>query len=150
MHVHHLLQEERESILTSATEELNRSPLKHYRESDEKTNKDRLTRLFDITVECIRTKNLIPMAEFADKIANERYRQHFDLYEVHKAFNVLEEIIWEKITEKTDPTEYPRSFGLVSTVLGFGKESLAVTYLSLVSSKKKLKSLDLTELFKGI
>lgn len=150
MHLHHFLQEERESILKLATEGLARSPLKHYRESDEETNKERLTRLFDITVECIRTKNLIPMIEFAEKIADERYRQHFDLHEVHTAFNVLEEVIWEKITEKTDPKEYPRSFGLVSTVLGFGKEALAVTYLSLVSSKKQLKSLDLSELFKGI
>lgn len=150
MHLHYFLQEERESILKLATEGLVRSPLKHYRESDEETNKNRLTRLFDITVECIRTKNLVPMIEFAEKIANERYRQHFDLHEVHTAFNVLEEVIWEKITEKTDPTEYQRSFGLVSTVLGFGKEAPAVTYLSLVSSRKQLRSLDLSELFKGI
>jgi hypothetical protein len=38
---------------------------------------------------------------------------------------------------------------LISTVLGTGKESLALAYVSL-ASKQKAKSLNLTQLFKGI
>jgi hypothetical protein len=48
-----------------------------------------------------------------------------------------------------DPASLPECLGLISTVLGTGKESLALAYVSL-ASKQKVKSLNLTQLFKGI
>lgn len=150
MHLHEFLKSERESTLELATTGLSRTPLRSYKLSGDVTNRERLAHLFDITVESIRRKNLIPMMEFSEKIAEERYLQQFELQEVQTAFNVLEEVIWEKISEKIDPREFPKAFGLVSTVMGFGKESLATTYLSLVTQKKRLRSLDLDVLCKGI
>ncbi len=150
VNLYKFLLSEREDIIKLSTEALSRTPLRAYRESEPDTNKERLTRLFDLAAECIRKKNLIPMMDYAKKIGEERYRQHFDLQEVHAAFNILEEIMWEKITEHTDPKDYPKAFGLVSTVLGFGKESLAVAYVSLASSKEEIKSLDMSTLFRGI
>jgi len=40
------------------------------------------------------------------------------------------------------------ALGLISTILGTGKESLALAYVGL-ASKQKTKSLNLTQLFKG-
>ncbi|SMO77578.1 hypothetical protein [Gracilimonas mengyeensis] len=149
MNLNNLLRSDRQEIIDWASESLARCPLKHYRESDPEENKERLSRLFDLAESCIHTKNLIPMMEYSKKIGEERYRQHFDLEEVHVAFNVLEEAIWTKITEKVEPKYYPQAFGMVSTVLGFGKETLAVTYVSLSSQKGKMKSLNLSGMFQS-
>jgi hypothetical protein len=72
----------------------------------------------------------------------------FDLHEVHTAYNVLEEEIWKVILKDINPNEVGNALGLISTILGTGKETLALTYISL-TGKSKPKSLDLSELFKG-
>lgn len=149
MNLYEFLESERESTVDRAATELSETPLRSYRKSEDSTNRERLAQLFDVTVESIHRKNLIPMMEFSEKIAEERYHQQFDLQEVQTAFNVLEEVIWGKIGEKLNPQEFPKAFGLVSTVMGFGKESIATTYLSLVTQKKRLPP-DLEVLCKGI
>jgi hypothetical protein len=86
------------------------------------------------------------MIEYAEKIAQERFEAGFDLHEVHTAFNVLEETIWKMIIDNFEPSGLGKALGLVSTVVGAGKESLAITYVSL-SGKNKTKTLNLSELF---
>jgi hypothetical protein len=86
------------------------------------------------------------MTGYAEKIAKERFDAGFDLHEVHTAFNVLEETIWKKVVENVEPSGLGKALGLISTVLGAGKESLALTYVSL-ASKSKTKTLNLSELF---
>jgi hypothetical protein len=89
------------------------------------------------------------MIEYAQGVARERYKDGFGLEEVHTAFNVLEEVIWRRITAGMDPSQYPEAFGLVSTVLGAGKQELAIEYVALVSRSRDVHSLDLSALFKG-
>ncbi len=145
-----LLNNKSKAIIDEATEALARTPLKHYRASSAKQNRERLTNLLSLTSESIKSKNLIPMIEYAQQIAKERYEDKFDLQEIQSAFNLLEEIIWKKITVDMSPADYPEAFGLTSTVLGAGKEALAVEYVSLVSNRKDVKSLDLSNLFQGV
>ena len=64
--------------------------------------------------------------------------------------NLQEEVIWEKISADMKSKDYPEAFGLASTMLGAGKEAMAVEYVSLVSNRKDIKSLDLTNLFQGV
>jgi hypothetical protein len=90
------------------------------------------------------------MVEYAQKIAKERHQDNFDLQEIQSAFNILEEVIWKTITSDMSSEDYPEAFGLASTVLGAGKEAMAVEYVSLVSNRKNIKSLDLSELFQGV
>jgi hypothetical protein len=47
-----------------------------------------------------------------------------------------------------DPPEFVRAIGLISTVLGIGKDTLARAYFAL-ASKAKAPSLDLKALFAG-
>lgn len=150
MNLLQLLENSREEIVAESVNALGRAHLKHYEISSERQNRERLSRLFDLTRDCVKTLNVIPMVEYAHQVANERHRDGFDLQEVQTAFNVLEEIIWKRITGSLEPQDYPEAFGLASTVLGVGKQALAVEYVSLASHKKGITSLDLRALFKGI
>lgn len=147
MNLHEMLESKRDLIIEEATKSLSLAPLKHYQESSMEENLERITKLYDLTCACIESQNLIPMMDYAAQIGAERYHQFFNLEEVHMAFNVLEEVIWTKISDFIEPTEYPNAFRLVSTVLGYGKESLATTYLALVSNRERAKNLDYKALF---
>jgi hypothetical protein len=86
------------------------------------------------------------MKEYAAKIAKERFDSGFDLHEVHTAFNALEEELWNRVTKNIAPENLGEALGLISTVLGAGKEELALSYVNL-ASKTKTPTLNLTELF---
>jgi len=136
-------------IINEAFSSLERSHLKHYNTSRADENWQRLAKLFDLTLNGVKTKSLVEMVNYSEKVAKERYESGFDLHEVHTAYNVLEESIWKAIIKEVDSTELAESLGLIGTVLGTGKEALALAYVSL-ASKQKVKSLNLTQLFKGV
>jgi hypothetical protein len=149
MKLHEILVNNQTDIINEAFYSLERSHLKHYDSSRADENWQRLAKLFDLTLNGIKTRSLIEMVTYSEKIAKERYETGFDLHEVHTAYNVLEESIWKVIIKEVDQTDLAESLGLISTVLGTGKESLAIAYVSL-ASKQKVKSLNLTQLFKGV
>jgi hypothetical protein len=93
----------------------------------------------------VKSKSLVDMVTYSEKIAKERYESGFDLHEVHTAYNVLEESIWKAIIKEVDSTELAESLGLISTVLGTGKESLAIAFVSL-SGKQRVKSLNISQM----
>jgi hypothetical protein len=149
MKLHEILINNQTDIINEAFTSLQRSHLKHYDTSRADDNWQRLAKLFDLTLNGIKTRSLIEMVTYSEKIAKERYEIGFNLHEVHTAYNVLEESIWKVIVKEVDPTELAESLGLIGTVLGTGKEALAIAYVSL-TSKQKVKSLNLTQLFKGV
>lgn len=148
MNILECLHQNQTDIIRTAFDSLLRSNLKHYSLSGANANWKRIEKLFDLTFICIKEKSLVEIIEYSENIAIERYDQGFDLHEVHAAYNVLEEAIWGIILKMLDPKEFGQALGLVSTVLGAGKETLALTYISL-TGKKRPESLDLSELFKG-
>jgi urease accessory protein UreF len=149
MDLAHLLASQREEIVAEAADALSRAPLHHYAASGAEENRQRVARLYALLVESVRTRDLAPMLDHARAVARERHREGFDLREVHAAFNVLEEAVWQAITSGLAPADYPEAFGLASTVLGAGKEALAVEYVTLASQTGPVRSLDLSALFKG-
>lgn len=134
-------------ILDEAHKKLHRANLKHYADSESDENFKRLEDLFYLMVESIRAKSLLPITEHSEKIAKKRFEAGFGFYEVHTAFNVLEESVWKKVVKIYHPADLGEALGIISTVLGAGKESLACTYISL-SGKGKNCSMDIGELFK--
>ena len=88
------------------------------------------------------------MIAHAETIARERFEAGFDLSEVQTAFNVLEEAIWVRVLKNLPPNELAEALGLISTVLGGGKDALARSYVTL-ASKTKSPSLNLQSLFAG-
>jgi hypothetical protein len=146
MELYKLLTEQSEEILLTACASLSRAKLKSYTCSEDSENRKRLGKLLELTTECINNKKLTPMLRYIEEMAKERYYSGFDYGEVHSAINVLEETIWNKITSNVEPEKIGESLGLVSTVLGAAKESLARTFISL-ASKTKVTTLDLNAMF---
>jgi hypothetical protein len=142
------LQSDKIEIINEALSDLERSRLKHYTESNKETNEERLRNFYDILIKCVESKSLVEICDYCEELANKRFNSGFDLYEVQSTINVLEEIIWKKIIKYLPPSEYERALGMITTVLGAGKDSLACKYVSLASQCKK-PTLDLSELFKS-
>ncbi len=146
MDLKELLKTQSAEILECALQSLNCAHLKSYDKSSEQENKNRLLNLLTLTQKCVAEKKLIPMREYTAKIAKERFEAGFDLHEVHTAINALEEELWNRVTKHITPKNLGEALGLISTVLGAGKEELALSYVTL-ASKTRTQTLNLTELF---
>jgi hypothetical protein len=141
-----LLQNESEQLVEAAMESLDRSRMESYLRSTVQENRTRFIRLLQLLQSCVDTRNLAPMRDYARSIAEERFQSGYGLQEVFTAFNVLEEQVWKRIAECSEPAELAISLGLLGTVLGAGKESLSLTWVSL-ASRIHSPTLDLHHLF---
>ena len=148
MNIHQFLQERMNDVLAEASESMARAHLKNYEKAGMEHTHQRLKALYVLTLRGVKERNLGPMVAHAENIARERFVAGFDIWEVQTAFNVLEEAIWGKILKEFPPDALAEALGLVSTVLGVGKDTLARRYVSL-ASKTKAPSLNLQSLFTG-
>ncbi len=140
------LRERREGIVAEAVASMGRAHLPHYRTAGDVARK--VSALFDLLVGCLAERDLGPMVAYSRRVADERYEAGFDLSEVQRAFNVLEESTWRAILDAIDPQDFATTIGLVTTVLGAGKDALAREYVS-AATKTHAPSLNLTRLFDG-
>jgi hypothetical protein len=148
MTLNELLQEEMNEILAESEEAMVRAHLKHYEKAGTENTHQRLKALYVLTMRGVKEKNLGPMVAHADSIALERFTSGYGLWEVQTAFNVLEESIWRRILKQMPAEGLGEALGLVSTVLGVGKDILARRYVSL-ATKTRAPSLNLQSLFTG-
>lgn len=144
-----LLDKAESDVLDEASAALGRAHPTHYDKAGEGFTRQRLTDLYELVVAAIRSKDLAPVRAFAENVASERFDAGFDIAEVQLAFNSLEAAMWRRVVADMPPPELAEAIGLLSTVLGFGKDTLARAYVSL-ASKKHVPSLDLTALFSGV
>lgn len=143
-----LLENEGASIVAEAAAALTRSALTHYQEAGPAISQERLAELYRLTVAAVRDRDLVPMMDYMAQVADDRFHAGYAIREVQIAINVLEEALWHHIVRSTPPDELAEALGLVATVLGAAKDSLARAYVSL-ASKSKAPSLDLSALFEG-
>lgn len=143
-----LLAQDESAILDEAYSVLERSHVAHYEAAGEAFTREKLEGLFHLVVDAIRTKNLARVGEYSEEVATERFGQGFDISEVQAAYNALEEAMWRRVIAKAPADELPEAIGMLSTVLGYGKDALARTYVSL-ACKRHVPSLDLTAMFAG-
>jgi hypothetical protein len=148
MNLQELLDAKKTDIITEAQAALARARVSGYERAGEAETSRRLTALFDLTRHAVGERNLAPIVAHAEKIARERFEAGVDLSEVQTAFNVLEESIWMRILKELSPAGRAEALGMISTVLGAGKDALARTYVSL-ATKTKTPSLNLQSLFHG-
>lgn len=139
---------EKDAIVDRAAAALERSNLRHYTEAGPDAARERLAQLLALALESVARRDLVPMVDYANRIARERFEAGFDIHEVQTAFNVLEEALWGCIVDAVAPRDLAQAIGLVSTVLGAGRDALACTYVSL-ASHQHVPSLDLSALFRG-
>jgi len=143
-----LLEEEKKQLIENATMALERSHLTHYNDSGTEVNKNRLDRLFDFVIGSIKDQNLIPLTDYIQGVATDRFNSGFSLNEVHTAINVMEEVIWEEIISKLEPLQLAEALRVVSRTLGAAKTSLGNTYISL-ATKGKAPTINVSKLFGG-
>jgi hypothetical protein len=149
MDVAALLVTHEQEVLDEAYAALERSHVTHYEAAGESFTRQGLGDLFRLVVASIKDRDLAEMSLYAEEVAAKRFDQGFDISEVQMAFNALEEVMWRRIVATAPPDELAEAVGLLSTVLGFGKDALARKYVSL-ASERHVPSLDLTALFAGI
>ena len=148
MTLNDLLHERSASIIDAACEAVARSHVKSYEKEGTAHTHQKVKALYVLTARAVKEKNLGPMIAHVEAIARERFSAGYDLWEVQTAINVLEEAIWKHVLDELPPTDVGEALGLVSTVLGAGKDALARRYVSL-ASKTKAPSLNLHSLFSG-
>lgn len=143
-----VLSEAKTGVLDDAYSALESSHETHYQEAGESVTRDRLTDLLDLVVAAIGDRDLAEMGVYAERVAEERFSSGFDVSEVQTAFNALEVAMWRHVISAVPSAELVEAIGLLSTVLGFGKDVLARKYVSL-ASQRHVPSLDLSALFAG-
>ena len=143
-----LLSEAEPGVVDEAYSALHRAHVTHYELAGEKFTRQALADLFELVVVAIRTRNLAAMSAYAEGITLERFNNGYDISEVQMAFNALEEAMWRCVVVAEPPDDLAEAIGLLSTVLGYGKDAVARRYLSL-ASKRHVPSLDLSALFGG-
>ena len=135
-------------VLDEAYSALHRRHVTHYELAGEAFTRQALADLFGLVVTTIRTRDLAAMSTYSDEIAVERFNDGYDISEVQMAFNSLEEAMWRRVVSVEPPDDIAEAIGLLSTVLGYGKDTVARKYLSL-ASRRHVPSLDLSALFAG-
>jgi hypothetical protein len=148
MNLKRLLDDRRGEVVKEALEAVRRAHLAHYDAVGTEETRRRLESLYELIVQCAEDRRIRPMLKYSDKVAAERFEAGYGLFEVQTAFNVLEEAIWKRVLEELPPEELAGALGVISTILGMGKDALARSYVSLASSKEA-PSLDLRAVFKG-
>lgn len=144
----HIVQQQSTKIVDEAVEGLQRAHLTGYSQAGPDVTRQRLESLLGIVTEAIGTHDLGHMLAHAETIAHERYEGGYDLSEVQTAFNVLEEVLWKHIIGQLAPDQQADALGLVSTILGEGKDSLARCYVSL-ATRTHAPALNVQNLFRG-
>jgi hypothetical protein len=135
-------------IIDEAATALDRSHLAHYERDGEDEDRRRLKTMFEAVLDGINNRQLAPIQQYGENLARDRYHAGFDIAEVQTAFNVLEEAMWRRVVAVTPPDQLAEAIGLLSTVLGAGKDALARTYVALATNTH-VPSLDLGALFEG-
>ena len=148
MDINQLLHDHSNEIIEEACTTLKRIHLKRLEHAPPEQIHQRVKGLFVLTARGVKERNVGPLVAHAEHIAQERFKARYDLWEVQTAFNVLEEIIWARILKELPPASFAEALGLVSTVLGVGKDTLARSYVSLASNSKT-PSLNFESLFSG-
>lgn len=135
-------------LLDEAFAALERTHLEHYEHAGEVFTRQRLSNLYDLIVGAIRDRSLTHLIEGSSQIAKERFDGGFDVSEVQSAFNGLEEAMWRRVVAEVPPENLAEAIGLLSTVVGAGKDAVAREYVSM-ASQRHVPSLDLLALFEG-
>lgn len=140
--------EYKHEILKGCVEKIQKLKLAHYDTVGPEALAKRFEVLYHLLYECIKDKQVKNIINYAEKIAQERFEDGYDLMEVQTAFNTIEELVWQKIIEHIPAPNLGEALGIVSTIPGNGKDKLASSYVSL-ASKRNIASIDMHRLFDG-
>ena len=135
-------------ILDEAYGELHLSVHPRYQALGEEITRRHLEELFTLVVEGVAAREAVHLVEHAELIAAERFHAGFDLAEVQAAFTALEQAMWRQVARGEDPLQLLASVGVLSAILGAGKDALARSWVRLASARHA-PHLDVQALYQG-
>jgi hypothetical protein len=138
----------RSEVLDEAFASLEHTQAAHYVAAGESVTRERLDELFSLVVSTLQTRDLAALSTFVQQLATRRFDEGYSIGEVQVAMNSLEEAMWHRVVAAAPPADLAEAIGLLSTVLGYAKDTLARTWVSL-ASHRHVPSLDLSALFAG-
>ena len=148
MDIESLLAGQRSEVIDEAFGSLKRSHEVHYERAGDEFTREQLSGLFDLVNTALRDRHLGPVGTFCEDVAERRFAAGFGITEVQTAFNAVEVAMWQRLVASVPPQDLAEAVGLLSTVLGFGKDALARRYVAL-ASQRHVPTLDLSALFAG-
>ena len=137
-----------DEIVDEAYAELHPTIHPHYHALGEVLTRKYLTALFDQVANGVANREAVHLVHHAEEIAEERFLAGFDLAEVQASFNAIEQAIWRRITQLENTNELLVSVGLLSSILGAGKDALARVYVQM-ASHRHAPHLDVAALYGG-
>jgi hypothetical protein len=137
------LRERSDHLVSEAKASLRQAQLEHYEKDGLAAMERRLNALLDVTLSCLDCGDAGPIVDHTTRIARRRFAAGYDLLEVQTSINVIEEVLWSRILASLPPQEQAHALGLVSGLLGLGKDSLARTYVAL--AREQTQSVDQTD-----
>jgi hypothetical protein len=108
----------------------------------------RLNALFDTLTASLAAGCLVPPLDHAHEIAEERFHAGYDLSDVQRAYNSLEEAIWARVFAEGEPERYRVVLPWVSAAIGAAKDKLARDYVKLAAGDHA-QMVDVPALFRG-
>jgi hypothetical protein len=125
------LRDRTDHLVSEAKASLRQAQLEHYEKDGLDAMERRLAALLDVTVACLDAGDAGPIVDHTTRIARKRFAAGYDLLEVQTSINVIEEVLWSRILTSLPPEHQAHALGLVSGLLGLGKDALARTYVAL-------------------
>ncbi len=141
----HEIEGSRLVLIEEAASSADQAHLCHYSAN---TIRERLDALLDQVLECLRTRTLAPISEYARAIARQRFESGCDLGEVQIAIRALELALWRHVFAVFPADEVALPLGLVTTILGTARDTLARAYVELAHAAHA-PALDVDSLFSG-
>jgi hypothetical protein len=138
MSVSKVLMNRSPEIVSRAVHVLESARLRSYEAQESDTTWTRMRSLLEAAERSLRDKDGMPMIKFAEDLARRRFSEGYGLHEVQTAFNSLEEALWEQMMLDIEPTEFLAAMGMVSSVIGMGKDALARRYVELSNDSVRL------------
>ena len=119
-----------------------------YADTSDDVLHDRVTTLFDTLVDSLATSCFLPLLDHAHAIATERFHSGYDLLEVQRAYNALEEAVWAAVFGEGESEQYRLVLPWVSAAIGAAKDEFARDYVKLAANEH-VPAVDVAAMFRS-
>jgi methylmalonyl-CoA decarboxylase len=120
-------------VVDEAVAALERRDETDQQESSPEERRRYVRHLFGLVVRCVHQGHAEAIIASSQQIAAERFAAGFDIAEIQGTFNVLEEVLWRHVAVRLAGDQRIEALGLVTTMLGSGRDALARAFVALAS-----------------
>lgn len=131
--VYDLLDSKTTEILDEALNTVRTAHFTHYESWGEDLTRKSLGDLYEHIMVSLHHRDLAHIIRHCEAMAARRFHSGFNLVEVQSAFNALEQTMWRRVVEAVPPEKVAGYIGVLSAVLGAGKDAAARTYVHLAA-----------------